>query len=119
RFMKHRLTTLISLRHKNGNYIYLKQTMFVFQHDHNNCLLEYLNHFTVLKDHESETYNIRPTDDIGSEIAAWVVQVRKAVSQAMLGNGLFSDFQKVILGQAAINLAQPVCIAAIATGIGE
>lgn len=61
-FMKHRYITNIALKHRDGRYLLCKRLASVFQYykeGNKNCLLEYINEFTIIGEYNEEPYIMR------------------------------------------------------------
>lgn len=57
KFIVQRFTSLVPLKHYNGNYLLTKKTSSVFQYDANNRLISYIDEFTIIG-----AYNNEPLD---------------------------------------------------------
>lgn len=118
-FMKHRFSMLLSLKRRDGNYIYVKQTVFVFQHDGQHRLLEYLNHFTVLHYRHENLYRTHFNGENGNRLHHWESQVNRAVREDFLYCGLFSDMQVKILKHINAHAGEEYNLKHIACGLHE
>jgi hypothetical protein len=59
-YMNHRVVIQIPLKHKNGNYLLFKRTLYPFQIDKSGKVTSYLNHFVLLRDYEeSDSLDMR------------------------------------------------------------
>ena len=53
-FMVQRYSSLVALKHRNGNYLLANKISSVFQYDTDNRLTAYLNEFTIIGDYDGQ-----------------------------------------------------------------
>jgi len=59
KFIVQRFTSLVPLKHYNGNYLLTKKTSSVFQYDIKNRLIAYIDEFTIINDYKGEPFDPR------------------------------------------------------------
>ncbi len=110
-FMKHRYITEMALRHIDGHYLLCKRLACIFQYDERRRLLEFINEFTIIRNHNGDPFTVRATSDEGKNLD-WLNEFLARVQMAFQQKNLFG-FQEIrILRKYAYN--ENISIAEIA-----
>lgn len=96
-FMNQHADNLFSVRDRNGNWVTLKRSAYVFQHDEKHRLLEYFNHFTIVAHEKLQPMGMRIMDNEGKRLLKYEGEIKTGVKAIVEESGIFSAQQVVIV----------------------
>lgn len=103
KFVSQRFSSLVPIRHYDGHYILTRKTSSVFQYDHKNRLIAYLDEFTRVSDFNKESSNLMMYTMDGENEMAFQKKIMEEVLSQFLGMEAFTPKQIEIARLLAYN----------------
>ncbi len=89
-YMVQRYSSMVAIRHYNGNYLLFKKNASIFQYDEHNRLLAYMNEFTRIGEYNGEPLAPNFFNSRGGEEKEHGDEVLRKTMQQFLGMKIFS-----------------------------
>lgn len=107
-FMNQHADNLFSVRNRNGNWVTLKRSAYVYQRDASHRLLEYFNHFTIVAHEKLQPMGMRIMDSQGNRLLNYEEEIKNDVRAIVEESGIFS-VQQVLIVNAILEDNQNEC----------
>lgn len=102
-FMVQRYSSLVALRHRNGNNLLVKKTASVFQYDDRNRLLAYLNEFTIIGEYNGEPLEPRLYNSGGERESQKELVILQQLMERFIDMKVFSAKELQVARKLAYN----------------